>query len=649
MTRKHLLTLFSALLLAPLAPLHANELKLAGVFSDHMVLQREQAVPVWGWANPGEKVTVEFAGQKQSTVAGADGKWMAKLDAMKASDESRELTVQSEIVNRKAKISDVLVGDVWLASGQSNMDWAIRMDTRGAEALARCEDPGLRLYHVREQKQGWMVCAPETLGGKYGWDGKGFSSLAYFFGAELRKNLKCPIGLIQATIGGSTIESWMDPAAIETLPLSNPSDYRAGGRGNTGGNFRALIAPIIPSGIKGVIWYQGEGNGETLERAKNYALLLPRLIESWRKAWQQGDFPFFYVQLAAFGGHPEYYYPQLRESQQKTLALPMTGMATAIDLGNPLDDIHPAGKSEVGRRLSLLARRIAYGEQLVDAGPFYSSMKIEAGRIRIAFTNTGSGLVTGEPVWTYNGKPIPHTEKVLGFEIAGADGLYIPVEGTIDGKEVVLSSPIVPKPVAARYCWAMCPAPQGNLYNKEGLPAFPFRTDTTGDMPVAAPYRYSLSTHGMVFGVRQRYGWNGGADPSGLCGWWDEFGIKSAEMIGYWMPHCPVKVADPSVRATAYVHKGGKTAIALASWAKNPVSVIPEIDFKALGLDPAKVVLQSPAIRGFQNEASFKVGDAIPIAPNGDVILVITADAVRAWRQAAGQHGGAAVTAPSYP
>ena len=482
---KHILTLLTVLLLAPLEALHANELKLAGVFSDHMVLQRERAVPVWGSADPGEKVTVEFAGQKQSTAAGADGKWIVKLDAMKASDESRELTVQSEIADRQAKISDVLVGDVWVASGQSNMDWAIRMDTQGAEALARCADPGLRLYNVRVQ--GWMVCAPETLGGKYGWDSKGFSSLAYFFGAELRKNLKCPIGLIQATVGGSTCESWMDPAAIETLP--NPSTYRGG----TGGNFKALIAPIIPFGIRGVIWYQGEGNGEKLERAKEYALVLPRTIESWRKAWQQGDFPFLFVQLAAFGGRPEYYYPQLRESQQKALACPMTGMATAIDLGNPLDDIHPAGKFEVGRRLSLLARRIAYGEKLVDAGPIYSSMKAEPGRIRIAFTNTGSGLVTGEPVWTYNGKPIPHTEKVIGFEIAGADGRYIQVAGTIDGNEVLLSSPSVPQPVAARYGWAMCPKPQGNLYNKEGLPAFPFRTDTTGDMPVAGLSRDELS------------------------------------------------------------------------------------------------------------------------------------------------------------
>ena len=434
---------------------------------------------------------------------------------------------------------------------------------------------------------------------------------SYYFGAELRKSVKCPIGLIQSTVGGTTIERWMAPETNKNL-----SADQAGG----GSCFKALIAPLIPLGIKGVIWYQGESNSSTLERAKNYAVLFPRLIEGWRKAWNQGDFPFLFVQLAAFGGHPEWSMPQLREAQQKTLALPMTGMATAIDLGNPLDDIHPAGKSEVGRRLSLLARRIAYGEQLVDAGPLYRSMTVEAGKMRIAFTNLGSGLVTGEPVWTYNGKPIPHSQHVLGFELAGADGRYIPVEGDIDGNEVVLASPCVPQPVAARYDWAMCPTPQGNLYNKEGLPAFPFRTDTAGDMSVATPSRDIVSIRGMVFGNCLSLG---KGESNGLCAWWNQFGIRYAEMISYWMPQCPVKVSDPSVRATVYLRKGGKKAIVLGSWSKTPVSVVPQIDFATLGLDPAKVTLQAPAIPEFQTEATFKVGDAIPIAPDGGIILVL--------------------------
>lgn len=429
--------------------------RTAAIFRDHMVLQRDMPVPVWGWAKPGEEVTVEFAGQKKSARADTAGKWLVKLEPLAVSAEPKELKVGAMVIR------DVLVGEVWLASGQSNMDFPIRWDSKAHEAIPNCQDADLRLFFTPNGK--WMTCEPSTLAGQYGWNKLGFSAVAYFFGKHLRENLKCPVGLIQSTAGGTPVEQW-----------------------STGGNcFKQLVEPLIPYAMRGVIWYQGEANGSELKRAKDYARLFPAMITSWRTQWGQGDFPFLYVQLAAFGGHPEWYFPQLRESQQKTLALPNTGMATAIDLGNPLDDIHPACKSEVGKRLALLARRIAYGEPVVSTGPVFNSINIKDGTLRLSFTGIGGGLVTGEPVWTYDGKPIPHSDKVLGFEIAGADGRYLPVEGIIDGNEVVLSSRDVPQPVAARYCWAMFPSPQGNLYNKEGLPAFPFRTDTTGDMSVA--------------------------------------------------------------------------------------------------------------------------------------------------------------------
>lgn len=397
-----------------------------------MVLQRDRAVPVWGNAKPGEEVTVEFAGRKKTVNADAGGRWMVRLDPMPASAEPRELKVGGIVIR------DVLVGEVWLASGQSNMDWPIGWDSKAREAIPNCQDAGLRLFYTREGK--WMDCEPATLAGKYGWGKAGFSAVAYFFGAHLRQHLKCPVALIQSKVGATAVEQWSE-----------------------GGDcFKQLVEPLIPYAMRGVIWYQGESNGNSLRKAKDYANLFPAMIHYWRGRWGQEDFPFLYVQLAAFGGHPEWYFPQLRESQQKTLALPNTGMATAIDLGNPRDNIHPACKSEVGKRLALLARRIAYGEPVV---------------------------ATGEPVWNYDGKPIPHSDKVLGFEIAGADGLYVPAEGVIDGNDVVVSSPEVLKPVAARYNWAMFPLPQGNLYNKEGLPAFSFRTDTSGDMPVAVPSR----------------------------------------------------------------------------------------------------------------------------------------------------------------
>ncbi len=242
--------------------------------------------------------------------------------------------------------------------------------------------------------------------------------------------------------------------------------------------FNAFIAPLMPYAINGVIWYQGESNGDNLPEAVEYATLFPRLITDWREKWAEGDFPFLYVQLANFKPAPktpsEGNWAWVREAQLKTLSLPKTGMASAVDVGNP-DDIHPASKIDIGRRLALAARSVAYGENIVHSGPIYEAMKVEGNRIRLTFTQLGGGLEIGVPPWTPDGKkPLPSTE-LKGFGIAGADQKFVWATARIEGNSVVVSSPEVPSPVAVRYGWADNPG--GNLYNKEGLPASPFRTD----------------------------------------------------------------------------------------------------------------------------------------------------------------------------
>jgi sialate O-acetylesterase len=241
--------------------------------------------------------------------------------------------------------------------------------------------------------------------------------------------------------------------------------------------YNGMIAPLIPYAIKGVVWYQGESNGTNTALGQEYSILFPRMIEDWREKWGQGDFPFLYVQLANFGIIPDSNFPLVREAQLKTLALPNTGMATAIDIGNP-GDIHPNDKQDVGLRLALAARHVAYGENIVYSGPLYDSMTVEGDRIRIDFKNRGGGLTMSTPPWTPNGQPIPTPTELTGFEIAGDDKNFLPAQASLEGDSVVVSCDKVLLPIAVRYDWANSPTPLGNLYNKEGLPASPFRTDT---------------------------------------------------------------------------------------------------------------------------------------------------------------------------
>ena len=495
------------------------DVRTAKIFSDHMVMQREMAVPVWGWADPGEKVTVEFAGQKVTTTADTAGKWMLRLAVLKVNALPQELVVRGR---NTVKISDVLVGDVWLGSGQSNMEFAMRDVENASVEIAGAEKPLIRLFTVpRLQKNQmvddvdsqWTICSPETV--------KDFSAVLYLFGRELNTETKIPIGLIHSSVGGTRIELWTAPEGLEHVPefadkakgiedaekhyreqilpktlpvleawITKTKAALANGERvpltpdwpnhpglEFGGLYVGMIHPIVPFGIRGVVWYQGEWNGGENDI---YVKRMQALIAGWRKVWARPDLPFYYVQLARM---PQKDTPPwkgdgltpTREAQRRSLAIPHTGMAVIIDLPGS-SGWHPPNKQDVAKRLSLWALRNEYGRKdLVCSGPLYSGMTVEGSRIRLTFDHTGSGLMVGtknglEPV-----KPAPD-QPLNSFAMAGADRKWVLADAVIDGATVVVSSPEVPKPAAVRY--AYCQDPEGaNLYNKEGLPASPFRTD----------------------------------------------------------------------------------------------------------------------------------------------------------------------------
>ena len=468
------------------------DVKLPAIFGDHMVLQQEAKVPVWGTADAGEKVTVKAGDHTGTAIADAAGKW--RIDLAPFAPNSAPITVTIAGHNT-LKFDDVLIGEVWVASGQSNMEFAFAGVHDAAEEQPKANDPQLRLFSVAKTAsltplidvQGtWLPCTPDSV--------RSFSGIAYFFGRDLRAKLKRPVGIIGSYYGGTPARSWISLSGLEKNPpftqdvelaKSHPDPLT---RYTPTGLFDGMIAPLIPFAIKGVIWYQGEDNAVTSALAIEYRTLFPRLITDWHEKWGQGDFPFLFVQLAGFvrddiGGAGGFDWPLLREAQANTLSLPNTGMVTAADIGAGTD-IHPPDKLDVGKRLALDARHVAYGEDLVYTGPTYDKMTVEGNAIRVSFTQIGGGLVIGSAPWTTPAlQPVP-TTSLLGFTIAGADKKFVATDAKIDGATVVVSSPQVPAPVAVRYYWNNLT--QANLYNKEGLPAFPLRSDNWDDVPSPA-------------------------------------------------------------------------------------------------------------------------------------------------------------------
>lgn len=491
----------------------------ASVLGDHMVLQQNMPVPVWGTASSGEKIRVTFNGQAQNTKASAEGKWMVKLSPMKSGGP-----YQLKITGKKNTIqfNDIYLGEVWLCSGQSNMDMTVAKEDRywcgvnnEKEEVEKANFPLIRVFdtefttaEVPQQnvKGKWEVCSPQTVGH--------FSAAAYFFARDLYEKYKIPVGLITTAFGASTAEAWTSEAALKAHPQLNflleayakkrmaydtgkvalkkyndayekwkiaAQQAVAEGKGKPREPknpdprkdqhspyvlYNGMVAPLIPYAIRGVLWYQGESNGST---ANVYATIMETLIKDWRSAWSQGDFPFLYVQLAnhqALVTEPvkDDQMVLVREAQLQNLKIPNTGMAVAIDNADSADvnNIHPKNKQQIGKRLAQLAFANVYGEKVTGSGPIFEKMTIEGESIRVHFKHVGTGLKAA-------------TDSLTGFAIAGADKKFFWAQTRIDNNTVVVSHPEIKSPVAVRYGWAK--NPPVNLYNEEGLPASPFRTD----------------------------------------------------------------------------------------------------------------------------------------------------------------------------
>jgi sialate O-acetylesterase len=472
-------------------------------------------------ADPGEKVTVQFGDAEVTAVVDAEGKWMVKLPPMRVNTAPRDLTITGK---NTLIIKNVLVGDVWVCSGQSNMEFGLG-GCNAPQDIAAADLPNLRRIKLShraickpsaEVPGHWEVCTSKTA--------PGFTAVGFYFARRVQQEVGVPIGLIDDNWGGTRIEPWIPRCGFEMEPaLANilqevknrEQAYRAelgkslgameewvaaakqalatpekalpamppmpGNPSTDAGSpmtlYHGMISPIVPFAIKGALWYQGEANGG---EGDEYYLKMRALIGGWRQVWNQGEFPFYFVQLANFenpnrdpaGGNG---WARVRMAQLKSLQIPKTGMAVIIDIGEARD-IHPKNKFDVGERLALWALRNDYGKQdLVVSGPLYKSMKVEDSKVRIAFDSVGGGLMAGkkdgrQPALEETGA------KLERFAIAGEDQRWVWADAVIDGETVVVSSPEVSKPVAVRYAFSM--NPEGcNLYNKEGLPASPFRTD----------------------------------------------------------------------------------------------------------------------------------------------------------------------------
>jgi sialate O-acetylesterase len=475
------------------------EVKPNGLFCEGAVLQQNLRVPVWGTARDGEKVTVTIQGREVSTMAKA-GRWRVELQPLKPGGPFTFVIAGDNTIT----LTNILVGEVWLSSGQSNMSFPLSRATNAAEAIAAADDPQLRLFAVPHEATdepktdvaaAWKTSAPATV--------PNFSAVAYFFGRDLRRALKVPVGLIDASVGGTPAQAWTpmstlkaDPDLKEILarydesvktydPAKAAAEYesevkkyqtalekaKAAGKpvprepqkpadparknNRPACLYNAMIAPLQPYALAGVIWYQGEANAG---RAAEYQILFPAMIHGWRAAWALGDFPFLFVQIAPYHELT----PEIREAQLLSWQrVTNTAMVVTTDVGEELN-IHPTKKEPVGARLALAARAVAYGEKLEFSGPVFAAMNIRGRAAELSFTHLGGGLVA-------------RGGELKGFLIAGADGLFVPAAAKIQGEKILVTAPSVAKPVAVRYGWAK--TPDVNLFNQAGLPASPFRTD----------------------------------------------------------------------------------------------------------------------------------------------------------------------------
>lgn len=494
-----------ALLATATSPVTAS-VKLASPFTAHMVLQRDLPLPVWGTADVNEEVTVEFAGQKKTARATADGRWYVQLSPLGTSSDGRELSVRGSATPDPLVLTDVLVGEVWLCSGQSNMDFTVAKTEkyyfagvdREAEEVAAANFPKIRMFTGawsksyepgREVGGEWKLCTPEAV--------REFSAIGYFFARKLHQELNVPIGIVTLTFGASTAQAWIRRDAIAADPLLKPvldefdakvkayqppseaelaawkseadAAKAAGQRAprrpkpdpvqdqhNPTVMFNGMIAPVVPYAIRGVLWYQGESITAPKELFPHWN---ETLINDWRKLWGR-ELPFYFCQLAAHDNASNG--PQVREWQAAALKLPSTAMAVTIDIGDA-KNVHPKNKQDVGDRLARIALARNYGRRIEDSGPTFASATPQGSSLRIKFIHADGGLVAR------NGPPAT-------FEVAGADDKFVAATATIDGDTVVLQSPDVSAPVKARYAWSANPA-GCNLYNTANLPAAPFRTD----------------------------------------------------------------------------------------------------------------------------------------------------------------------------
>lgn len=440
----------------------AAELKTHGLFTDNMLLQRDRKVAVWGTTDSPGKVTVKF-GDQTVTAAPVDGKWKVELAPLAANAQPRALVITQG--DQTLTRSNVLVGDVWLCGGQSNMQWEVHQSAGAEDAIAAGQNPQIRLFTVAREGDAaprsdlragnWAEATPDSV--------KTFSAVGYYFGRSLQKSQSVPIGLISSNIGGTTAERWMSKESIET----NPEIHDIHPTQGSSDLYNAMIAPLAPFGVKGAIWYQGESNAD---RPYNYRHLLAAMIKNWRDTFGQGEFPFLIVELAPFTPivtEPvDQEWAVVRESMQWIAKhVPKVDTISIVDVGDE-KDIHPQQKQPVGERLAHAARALAYGEKIVPAGPEFDSVTFSGNQAIVKFGNVGGGLEAKDG-------------DLQGFTIAGDDKMFHNAKAKIVGQTIVVTCDAVAAPKAVRFGWANFPVV--NLWNKEGLPASPFRTD---DWPV---------------------------------------------------------------------------------------------------------------------------------------------------------------------